>query len=786
MNKVCIGIHFYAEPERLLATVASVRATTGDEFQLVLLPDGPDLATATALPDHVDLPQLGKKEPGGGAACFNRLAHYNDADLIVLLESGVLVGPSWLTRLMSALNEDPRNGLVGPSTNRSWNEQAVFPSDRPLPTDATAAALDVIRRFGTSVRTLEPLYSLGDFCYGVRREVIESIGLADEGYGLGPCWEMDYNIRAARAGWRGVWACGAYVHRAPFTARRQCDEARFFESSKRRYQEKFCGARLRGEKSDYRVHCRGDACPNFAPANLIQVFHSTTAAVIQPVQLEHSQPSNVQIVSEKPLVSCIMPTSERLSFIPEAIRCFLRQDYPNLELVIVDDGVHPVGPVLPNDARLRLIALPQKKNVGAKRNMACALTRGEYIAHWDDDDWYPVDRIRRQVAALEQTQAQICGTGTFFFHDALAGRAWRYRYRHGGRSWVGGNTLAYRKSWWTGHPFPEIQVGEDSRFVWSAPAGAVRDLEAPELCVARIHPGNTSPKHATGPYWEACPVTELQVLLGAEWPQFLFVCDSAARPESMPLVSCIMPTYNRRAFLPLALESFSCQDYPAKELIIVDDGTDIVRDLAEGVPGVRYLHLPARVSIGEKRNRACMSAQGAVIAHWDDDDWYAPNRLRHQVAPLLSGQADMTGLENSCLLELPSARFWLTRPGLHARMFIGDVHGGTLVYWKKLFSIGLRYPPISLAEDAAFIYASLRARKRLLRLTNDGVFVYVRHGDNAWKFEPGQFLDPAGWDLIPPPAGFSDEKLSAYKEAAARFHSAPQSYGAGIVEPRLA
>jgi hypothetical protein len=90
-----------------------------------------------------------------------------------------------------------------------------------------------------------------------------------------------------------------------------------------------------------------------------------------------------------------------------------------------------------------------------------------------------------------------------------------------------------------------------------------------------------------------------------------------------------------------------------------------------------------------------------------------------------------------------------------------------LVYWKRLILEGLSYPAISLAEDAALIYAALRARKRLLRLPNNGLFVYVRHGRNAWQFQPGQFLDPAGWNLISPPAGFSADKLSAYQEAAA-------------------
>lgn len=100
-----------------------------------------------------------------------------------------------------------------------------------------------------------------------------------------------------------------------------------------------------------------------------------------------------------PLVTCIMPTCDRHCFVPEAIRCFLRQNYPNLELVIVDDGSRSVASLLPDDPRVRLIRLSQKKNIGAKRNIACAAAHGEFILHWDDDDWYPPDRVSRQVAA---------------------------------------------------------------------------------------------------------------------------------------------------------------------------------------------------------------------------------------------------------------------------------------------------------------------------------------------------------------------------------------------------
>src|SRR6266545_4002208 len=57
------------------------------------------------------------------------------------------------------------------------------------------------------------------------------------------------------------------------------------------------------------------------------------------------------------LVSCIMPTAGRRRFVPQAIGYFLRQDYPNRELVIVDDGTDNLADLLPDDARVRYVRL---------------------------------------------------------------------------------------------------------------------------------------------------------------------------------------------------------------------------------------------------------------------------------------------------------------------------------------------------------------------------------------------------------------------------------------------
>lgn len=58
-----------------------------------------------------------------------------------------------------------------------------------------------------------------------------------------------------------------------------------------------------------------------------------------------------------------------------------------------------------------------------------------------------------------------------------------------------------------------------------------------------------------------------------------------------PLTTCIMATYNRRAFVPQAIEYFLRQDYANKELVIVGDGNDAISDLVLLDERIRYICL---------------------------------------------------------------------------------------------------------------------------------------------------------------------------------------------------
>ncbi len=82
----------------------------------------------------------------------------------------------------------------------------------------------------------------------------------------------------------------------------------------------------------------------------------------------------------------------------------------------------------------------------------------------------------------------------------------------------------------------------------------------------------------------------------------------------------------------------------------MDDGTDAIGDLVPADPRVRYIRLSRRATVGSKRNLACEEARGSLIAHWDDDDWHAPRRLRCQVEALLEDGSGSVRAQDLALL----------------------------------------------------------------------------------------------------------------------------------------
>ena len=105
-----------------------------------------------------------------------------------------------------------------------------------------------------------------------------------------------------------------------------------------------------------------------------------------------------------------------------------------------------------------------------------------------------------------------------------------------------------------------------------------------------------------------------------------------------PLVSCLTPTWNRREFIPRAVECFLSQDYPNLEWVIDDDGEPIL-DLLPAHPRIKYFHEEPKRCHGVKMNRCFELSAGEYGIVFDDDDWYAPSRVREQIMPLIQNRS---------------------------------------------------------------------------------------------------------------------------------------------------
>ena len=197
------------------------------------------------------------------------------------------------------------------------------------------------------------------------------------------------------------------------------------------------------------------------------------------------------------------------------------------------------------------------------------------------------------------------------------------------------------------------------------------------------------------------------------------------RSGARPLVSCVLPTFDRPAFLVHAVELFLRQDYEPRELIVVDDGTRNVADLLPRDERIRHLRLDVRRTIGAKRNLGAAAAEGQLVANWDDDDWVSPRRLTAQVDALASADGDVCGLNRMLYYEPATDRAWRYVYPWDRSSWAAD---GTLLFTRDLWRRN-PFPDTSTAIDLRFLRAG--RFRRLVPLEDESVYVGMIHGSNT-------------------------------------------------------
>jgi glycosyltransferase involved in cell wall biosynthesis len=111
-----------------------------------------------------------------------------------------------------------------------------------------------------------------------------------------------------------------------------------------------------------------------------------------------------------------------------------------------------------------------------------------------------------------------------------------------------------------------------------------------------------------------------------------------ARGTTTPVVSVVVPTFNRLEFLLPAIESVFAQTLADWELIIADDGSSAATraylQTLHAAPHVKVILLSHTGKPGVVRNAALREAQGEYVAFLDSDDLWLPEKLETQIASL--------------------------------------------------------------------------------------------------------------------------------------------------------
>jgi glycosyltransferase involved in cell wall biosynthesis len=209
-----------------------------------------------------------------------------------------------------------------------------------------------------------------------------------------------------------------------------------------------------------------------------------------------------------------------------------------------------------------------------------------------------------------------------------------------------------------------------------------------------------------------------------------------------PLVSVVIPTYNRRSYIGASVESVLGQNFDDFEVIVVDDGStdgteEVLRPYAGRIRYVRQENRGAAVA----RNRGIRESRAEYIAFMDSDDLASPTHLR-SLHGFLGPRADFgMAVGNGAYLEgrfhgrstiIPSDKATkLERRGLTFK----DVFGGRIVRLQGTLSRRRALEEVGLLDERFRLSYDLDLVLRLLQkgkvgFVNDVVYLYRKHGDN--------------------------------------------------------
>jgi teichuronic acid biosynthesis glycosyltransferase TuaG len=194
-----------------------------------------------------------------------------------------------------------------------------------------------------------------------------------------------------------------------------------------------------------------------------------------------------------------------------------------------------------------------------------------------------------------------------------------------------------------------------------------------------------------------------------------------------PLVSFVMPTYNREAYLVEAINSCLDQTYKNIEVVVVNDGStdgtdDIMQFLSEKHDNIRYIKLSDNSGIAIARNSGIQEAKGEYIAVMDSDDLCSPDRIKKQITTIkdndFSYSAYLAADKNAKVFQAIQAPKDFTKEDIRLNRSIPHV---TIMAKRECFTNHMYRPELTANDDKALLidwfkagYKGKRVREPLM------------------------------------------------------------------------
>ena len=212
--------------------------------------------------------------------------------------------------------------------------------------------------------------------------------------------------------------------------------------------------------------------------------------------------------------------------------------------------------------------------------------------------------------------------------------------------------------------------------------------------------------------------------------------------DHRPLVSVVMPTYNRIHLLPRSIESILNQTYDKFEFIIVDDAsTDGSNNLLESYakldPRIRILTNETNKGISYSRNKGTDAAKGKYVAIMDSDDFSLPTRFEKHVE-YLEKHDDVIAL-NALYLEMGKEKNGLNNwvpPHRFEVIFHLKNYYTNIAFFRTDFirKHKIRYDETRLSSEDYDFWSKIFLKGGKLHMLNEHLIDLRRHRTNSREY----------------------------------------------------